>query len=684
MAFNLTLKAQEYSYQEVISSNRGSVYSPVFFGQNIVYCSNQENKTSRKVFDSFGETMINLYITDTIDFKENQPFDKTFSSDFHDGPITFTYDQKTAVFSRNTNDALVKKGSLKDRNHLSLYESHFINGAWTEPIQILNEDTEVNNTHPTLNKEGNILIYSSNKPGGFGGFDLWKSEKINGTWTESINLGQEINSELDEVFPSICDNELYFASPRGAVGGLDIYKTCLHSICKVDCLPEPLNSPNDDFGLITSNSLLSGYFSSNRNLEDKIYSFQYEFPEFNECDTLVQDNFCYTLYDENAYELDNTGPLVYRWKINDVVKRGVEIDYCFPGAGEYEISIDIIDTILNIVYAEQDYYILNIDYTEQPYISIPDTVQVNETFQLSSENTYLPGINIIQEYWTISNGNSFIGKTNQYAFSAPGTFEVQLGMIGVNEYDTVHFCTTKKIVSKELFIVENKQLPKKELSNLTSNFEILESKTVHKENDTLNTFYSIEISSSKELNKLDDTLYLNYTDVFQINKTYNTQDSTFVYHVGEWSEIENAHPAWRELLIDGFESPQIISYPESSPDRILLDQKFTLRNLVFENNKWDILPEGFSALKEVIMIMQQHPDFMLEIGAYTDSIGNNQDNLILSQKRATSVYNYLIENGIPHDALIKKGYGENFPVAPNSTEEGRLMNRRVEFKIITN
>jgi outer membrane protein OmpA-like peptidoglycan-associated protein len=72
----------------------------------------------------------------------------------------------------------------------------------------------------------------------------------------------------------------------------------------------------------------------------------------------------------------------------------------------------------------------------------------------------------------------------------------------------------------------------------------------------------------------------------------------------------------------------------------------------------------------------------VEIGGYTDSTGTNEYNLVLSEKRALSVVNYLINKGISSDRLRYKGYGNTSPVGDNVTYEGRKLNRRTEAKVI--
>lgn len=109
----------------------------------------------------------------------------------------------------------------------------------------------------------------------------------------------------------------------------------------------------------------------------------------------------------------------------------------------------------------------------------------------------------------------------------------------------------------------------------------------------------------------------------------------------------------------------------------------TLKGVFFELNKATIKPESYSALQEAGKILIDNPQIQVEIQGHTDNIGSEKYNQILSEKRAQAVKNYLVNNlGISAERLIVKGYGSSKPVADNSTEQGRSLNRRVEFVIL--
>ena len=107
-----------------------------------------------------------------------------------------------------------------------------------------------------------------------------------------------------------------------------------------------------------------------------------------------------------------------------------------------------------------------------------------------------------------------------------------------------------------------------------------------------------------------------------------------------------------------------------------------LNNIFFETNKFDLLPESKTELGQLITFLNENPGVSIEIAGHTDNIGDDSSNQALSESRAKTVYDYLIQNKVPSSKLSFKGYGEGKPLNDNSTEENRKNNRRTEFKFI--
>ncbi|HEY3388240.1 MAG TPA: OmpA family protein [Prolixibacteraceae bacterium] len=107
-----------------------------------------------------------------------------------------------------------------------------------------------------------------------------------------------------------------------------------------------------------------------------------------------------------------------------------------------------------------------------------------------------------------------------------------------------------------------------------------------------------------------------------------------------------------------------------------------LKNIFFETDSFRLEPESRGQLKEIVDFMNMNRGLVIEIGGHTDNQGSENYNLVLSAKRADAVVKSLIDMGIPPARLKSRGYGFSIPVADNSTEEGRALNRRTEFKIL--
>jgi len=107
-----------------------------------------------------------------------------------------------------------------------------------------------------------------------------------------------------------------------------------------------------------------------------------------------------------------------------------------------------------------------------------------------------------------------------------------------------------------------------------------------------------------------------------------------------------------------------------------------LNNVFFESDSFELKMESFHQLDEVVRFLKINPSLVIEIGGHTDNVGTEEYNLALSEKRAGSVVQYLKDKGVNESRLSFKGYGFSKPVADNSSENGRELNRRTEFKIV--
>jgi outer membrane protein OmpA-like peptidoglycan-associated protein len=128
--------------------------------------------------------------------------------------------------------------------------------------------------------------------------------------------------------------------------------------------------------------------------------------------------------------------------------------------------------------------------------------------------------------------------------------------------------------------------------------------------------------------------------------------------------------------------PAVVEEVEEEVVVVAVREKIVLRGINFDFDKSDIKPEFVPVLDEAVKILKENSDIKVIIEGHTDWTGTEKYNLGLSERRAASVCNYLVENGISQNILEPIGYGEANPIADNHTPEGRSMNRRVVFKIL--
>jgi outer membrane protein OmpA-like peptidoglycan-associated protein len=137
---------------------------------------------------------------------------------------------------------------------------------------------------------------------------------------------------------------------------------------------------------------------------------------------------------------------------------------------------------------------------------------------------------------------------------------------------------------------------------------------------------------------------------------------------------------------ENFDVEKLDAYKEIEKNLYLapieVGTKVRLNNIFFDFGKATLRDESFPELNRVVLLMNQNSGMVIEIGGHTDNVGSDAANLKLSQDRATSVREYVVSKGIAADRVTSRGYGETIPQTTNDTEEGRQLNRRVEFTIL--
>jgi outer membrane protein OmpA-like peptidoglycan-associated protein len=275
-----------------------SDFSPCFVKNMAIFSSarNAGKSNFKGNYSWNNQAYLNLFKAElTLDSNLVKPevLETDVNSRYHEGTIAYDKTNDRVFITRNNFHKGTKKKDKTGYLNLAIYEAPNLDSDKSEIIPFKYNNKEYSVGHPTVNDKGDILYFVSDMPGGLGGTDIYKSNWNGTEWSEPINLGSEINTPLNEMFPHFFNGKLYFSSDgRIGLGGLDIYSANLDTLTDVQSLGYPINSASDDFGIIFSNDGRSGFLSSNREGgrgDDDIYKFYIGLPQFITISGIVKD-----------------------------------------------------------------------------------------------------------------------------------------------------------------------------------------------------------------------------------------------------------------------------------------------------------------------------------------------------------------------------------------------------------
>ena len=255
----------KYTVTKLLANTEESDFAGFIHGNKLIFSS---TRTGGKLYEWNNKSYLDLYEADIDKYGELQnikPFSEALNSKKHESNAVITKDGNTIYFTRNN---LLKSFKNNKVNNLKIYKGRRVDNEWTNIKELPFNNSEYSVEHPVLNSDETQLYFSSDMPGTLGSFDLFVvAINDDGTYGEPKNLGSEINTEHREQFPVISNDTLYFSSDgHTGFGGLDIFKSIIsnNGFSRPVNLNIPINSSLDDFGLIKSDDLGLGYFSSNR------------------------------------------------------------------------------------------------------------------------------------------------------------------------------------------------------------------------------------------------------------------------------------------------------------------------------------------------------------------------------------------------------------------------------------
>lgn len=508
---------------------------------------------------------------------------------------------------------------FNNENGGDIYYSNYDGNSWSIGLPVGSDiNTKHWETHACVSADNQHLYFVSDRPGGYGGRDIYKCVKLpNGSWSLATNLGPTINTEFDEDAPFIHpDGVTLFYSSNGpkSMGGFDIFyavkteeagkKRTNMKWSKPINLGYPINTTGDDIYYVLSTDGRRAYFSSEREGsigEKDLFKMTLTSSVVDPVTLLVG----YLTFDGSTAK----------------IPRGVMITATDDETGEV-----VQDIKPNIKTGK--------------YLMVLNSGPHGKTYTIKYEaDDYLPSTETIK----IEPGSAYQELKR----------EVRLNLM--------NFETKKSGYISVSGIVKNSE--GKSLSDV---------KVVIKDNTTGQIVKTYETLNDSGLYYASLESGKNYNMSFEANGYLFHSENIDIPKQADFSEIK------RNVKLE----------------KVTTGSTIVLNNVFFDTGLATLTKESKTELEKVYDILIQSPAIRIEISGHTDNSGSEDVNLRLSQARAQSVVNYLVNNersyyiapyyykGIDKKRLVPLGYGSTKPIADNGSTEGMQKNRRVELKII--
>ncbi|MEL6657089.1 MAG: OmpA family protein [Bacteroidota bacterium] len=613
----------------------GLEFCPAVYENGLVFVSRYKNGP---IDPRTGETFFELFYAE-LDPNgmpgKPESFSTELNSAYHEGPVSFSPSGDRIFFTRTNSRKGVRRSDARGRSVEKIYEAYRGPFDWEAVQELPFNSDEYRSVHPSISPDETMLFFASDRPGGYGGMDLFFVEWENGTWSEPINLGPDINTSGNEVFPFFHESGTLFFSSDGHQGAgrkdLDLYMIDMsgRKWGQLYNLGAPFNSPQDDLGLVILPDGSSGYFSSSRRGgfgQDDVYMFKapnglqgiqptaslngvvnvtdkstsrrltganIRMFELNK-DGLIED--------ENAYDLelvpneDKEGEMVMK-----LIRKSDE-DLGSPLAvtdrnGEALVSLE----------ADRDYLLL------------------------------------------VSKPNYF---TQELRFSTD-----ELGPDRPLDFlmDPTNCVVLKGTVRSDRFQIA--------IPNVTLRLTNLCDNSI--------TTYRSNIAGAYEI-----CLPLGCDYVLEGTKAGYESGATRVTTV----RLRGSRSLEADLSIHPT-SDAILREPIKEGTVIVLE------NIYYDFNKSAIRKGAAQDLDALAQLMNLYPSMQIELGSHTDSRGTDDYNLDLSLRRAQSAKEFLIQRGVGANRIRTVGYGEtrlrnHCEDNVNCSDSEHLLNRRTEVKVL--
>ena len=595
-------------------------YSAIMHDGGVLFTSTRGVQKIRKVTDNWTKSNFSdvffAKMNNEGNYETVSPIAGAVNKKYHDGVTTISKSGTLMFFSRNNSKR--KKGEV----NLKIYSSVFVGGSWDDATELEINGDDFTTCHPSLSKDGKWLYFASDRPGGFGGMDIYVCENKNGKWKNLQNLGPTVNSSGNDLFPFINGDGVLFYSSNGhkGKGGLDVFyaeKSSMFDEGTWDTrknLGEPFNTKKDDFGFYANEGMTKGFLTSNRfggKGGDDIYSWQSS--DNSPLDlTETKTSFVMVIDAETNSPIKNA--LVV---IENTDGSGLESDGKTGDNGLFEATI--VDGKTYKVAVGKDGYIVS----EKEVTARQMMKGISFIFNLEKAKC-------VELFGTVVN--------EKYNKAVPNT-----------TITLVNKCTGEKTVVTSQkdgsfdFCLEN-----------GCDFDIVANKESFIETETMVSTVETTVGNMKEIK----------IEMLPISKL--TKSDPVV-------KEESTAEVKKHFLGD-----------EKATFKV--GQVLTLKNIYYDFNKSNIRADAQVELDYIVTMMNEFSNMEITLTSHTDSRGKVKYNKKLSEKRAISARQYIISKGISPNRIIATGYGESAlknecKDGVNCPDGKHQINRRTEILI---
>lgn len=704
-------EAHRFSVKPMRFNSQDEELLPVFYKQGLFFHRLRDKYPIRlgiSAWNNLSRTRI-FYVTHPDSMREQKKVDAAVRQSLRSNIVGANFrDADEHIIFAKTNALSI---NIFNRHEVqkcksSLYEGKVSRNVWYSVTPILipeSEDYSV--AHPCMSADGNMLFFTSDKAGGYGGSDIYVcTKKENGTWGEPENLGQQVNSAADEITPYYHseDGNLYFASNRdGGMGGFDIYEACKIGAFfeKVKNLGSPINSEDDDISFIVNPSKRVGYFSTNRRGSFDIFQANVLFLNVSRNLTDGGEN----VYGQFNFELIGhvfdsiTGQPIKRAlvKIREVENDEIRVSFT-DNSGKYrfqvqnEKSYQLVMSKLGFQttqdYGFSTFGILSPDPLEIDMMMLP----ISYRFMLNVE---VVGKDTVSEVITksVPDARLVLEETNTHEVK-----EVYADMRGKYSFDLQQDKDYKITVFKDGYdaslpyhirpIKKNNvqsfdlQIPIQK-SNNTKRRAVVRAIVTDTEDGGAIVGAKVGLKNRTTGQEVTGTTDDNGIAIFVVDTVYNYQlwCEKDKYQANDFINAETA----------GAEAGKVIEVimPMKAVKYKPVPLAFTLPSIYYPAGKITFNDEVGTQLDAIVKIMKEYSGLKISIFSHTDNTDKPKLNEELSRQRANATISYLEKKGISRKRIISvvslgatkmKNDCGKIPC----TEEQHGENRRIDFVIV--